>query len=667
MSLLDLNLPPSDSSISSSAAAILWLKFGFTPIPTLPGKKYASVFWNAWLAGLDETKIQHHYASHPDHEVACLTNDDLIVFDADSEASIKALESLEQKFGVRPKLVVKTTRGIHHYFRRAGAIAKQDSHDSVQFPERIDIRTGRSMIMVPPSGGRSIISCDAESSLELSIAPQEFIDAVFVHNGRNAPSQKTDDLEEASCQHSRVSLVHLQKLLDLIDPDSGYQDWLNVGMAVFHETAGSSDGLSLFDSWSSGGKKYAGTKEIEVKWKSFKGNCSNPITIGTLVMLAKRRASETEVHSALADDFEPCAYEVVEPQKLASHYKAIATTATPFLRFSLKGMHEEIRKNLGDQVYVLEGIALLGQTTAIYAPPNSGKTLITLALLKDSINKGRIDPSMVYYINVDDGAHGLSERLKVADEIGIHMLSDGYLGFNTSMLFDLITEAIAQKCTVGMVLILDTMKKFTNLMDKAQSSEFSHLCTQFALKGGTVIALAHTNKNRGAGGALIPAGTSDIVDDFQCVYVIDKIPSTSDDTVAVEIAYLKGRGGVVRSLQIRYKQVDSTTPYAEMFNSVEIISEEMAAEIKHQASRRQDAEVIDEVMRSIHNGNDKKMEIVKEVMATTGETRKAVLHVLDRYRGTNPKWHLWTVETQAHGAQKFSLLDSAPVEDIVAI
>ncbi len=107
--------------------------------------------------------------------------------------------------------------------------------------------------MVPPSGGRSIISCDAESSLELSIAPQEFIDAVFVHNGRNAPSQETDDLEEASCQHSRVSLVHLQKLLDLIDPDSGYQDWLNVGMAVFHETAGSSDGLSLFDSWGSDG------------------------------------------------------------------------------------------------------------------------------------------------------------------------------------------------------------------------------------------------------------------------------------------------------------------------------------------------------------------------------------------------------------------------------
>ncbi len=667
MSLLDLNLPPSDSSISSSAAAILWLKFGFTPIPTLPGKKYASVFWNAWLAGLDETKIQQHYASHPDHEVACLTNDDLIVFDADSEASLQALESIEKKHGIRPMLIVKTPRGFHHHFRRAGAIATQDAHDSAQHPERIDIRTGRSMIVMPPSGGRSILLCEATCLEDLSIATQEFIDDIFIHNGRQAPSAVIDEPDEERRSYSRIPLAQIAKLVHLLDADMGYQDWLNVGMALFHETGGSSEGLSLFDSWSSGGKKYGGTKEIEVKWKSFKGNCSNPITIGTLVMLAKRRASETEVHSALADDFEPCAYEVVEPQKLASHYKAIATTATPFLRFSLKGMHEEIRKNLGDQVYVLEGIALLGQTTAIYAPPNSGKTLITLALLKDSINKGRIDPSMVYYINVDDNAHGLTERLKVADEIGIHMLSDGYLGFNTSMLFDLITDAIAQKCTVGMVLILDTMKKFTNLMDKAQCSEFSHLCTQFALQGGTVIALAHTNKNRGAGGALIPAGTSDIVDDFQCVYVIDKIPSTSADTVAVDISYLKGRGGVVQSLQIRYKKVDSQSAYDEMVNSVEIISEEMAAELKHQASRRQDAEVIDEVMRCIRNGNDKKMEIVKEVMAATGETRKAVLHVLDHYLGTNPKRHLWAIETQAHGAKKFSLLDSEPGEDIVAI
>ncbi len=667
MSQPNLDLSPLEPDSSSADAALKWLQFGYTPIPTLPGKKQPSVNWKAWSENLDEAKIRQHYAAHPDHEVACLTNDDLIVFDADSDLALAALESLEAKFGIQPKLIVKTLRGIHHHFRRAGAIATQDAHDSAQYPERIDIRTGRSTIMMPPSGGRSIVHCEATGMQDLSIATQDFIDAVFIHNGREAPSIETDDPEESTGPLRRVSLEKLTKLLDLLDPGMGYQDWLNVGMALFHETGGSSEGFALFDRWSGRSKKYGGTKEIEVKWKSFKGNCSNPITVGTLVMLAKQAAPDSEVHSAMAEDFEPCSYEVVNPDGLPSSTLLETTHSTPFHRFSLKGKREEIEKNVTEAVFVLEGIALLGETTVIYAPPNSGKTLITLAQLKGSIEKGRIDPNRVYYLNMDDSARGLEEKFAIAEDSDFHLVVPGYLGFTTGQFFDLIFECIEKKCARGTVLVLDTLKKLTNLMDKTQSSQFGNLCRQFTLQGGTIIALAHTNKKRGANGALVPGGTSDILDDVDCAFVIDKLPAISAEKTVVEFENIKRRGSVSQTVKFSFQNPSGATTYRALFDSVEMLSDEMAAEIEGTAQRHSDALIIDAITESIRNGTEKKMELLKEVGSNTGASREAVIRVLDRYCGPDLRLHLWHVETKARGAKVYSLAGDDLKSSITAL
>nr|MDJ0728116.1 PriCT-2 domain-containing protein [Prochloraceae cyanobacterium] len=82
---------------------------------------------------------------------------------------------------------------------------------------------------------------------------------------RSAP-EKERDLARAS--------------LDYIDPDSPYDDWLRVGMAL-HSIG--DDLLSVWDDWSSKGQKYQ-PGECEVKWRSFSGNA---IKIGTLIYYAK--------------------------------------------------------------------------------------------------------------------------------------------------------------------------------------------------------------------------------------------------------------------------------------------------------------------------------------------------------------------------------------------
>ena len=146
-------------------AALDWYKFGFAVIPLLPGKKITAVKWNPWLDELSEKTIIDYWTNHPDHELGFIVGEDFIVFDADTPEATSALASLEKTFGLEPNLTVTTTKGEHHYFRRRqGSYAKNDSHCSEKYPERIDVKTGRGMVILPPSSGKVICIEEAENA-----------------------------------------------------------------------------------------------------------------------------------------------------------------------------------------------------------------------------------------------------------------------------------------------------------------------------------------------------------------------------------------------------------------------------------------------------------------------------------------------------------------------
>lgn len=86
-----------------------------------------------------------------------------------------------------------------------------------------------------------------------------------------------------SSSTSDRALDEIKDLLSHIPPDCGYDEWLNVLMALHFETNGT--GIDIADQWSSGGSKYKGRREIEAKWRSFK---SGGITGGTLAEIARR-------------------------------------------------------------------------------------------------------------------------------------------------------------------------------------------------------------------------------------------------------------------------------------------------------------------------------------------------------------------------------------------
>ena len=277
------------------SAAMYWITFGLDVIPVLSGSKKPAIKWDPWLSNLEPMKVAGYWEKHQDHEVGFIVGDDLIVFDADTPESAAALADIEARFEVTPKLVVKTTKGKHHYFRRApGTMAKSDSHDSVKLPDRIDIKTGRALVILPISSGKSLNILEAENKDELSEVTQEFIDAIYQHNGRTAPSESVKP-EKPLGTEVETGRYKFEMPLKSIDPDCGYDEWLRVGMAIFHETKGSDYGLAVYDEWSSKGEKYKGLHEVEAKWRSFRLDIKNPVTVGTLLMMA-----------AEAEEFEPC-------------------------------------------------------------------------------------------------------------------------------------------------------------------------------------------------------------------------------------------------------------------------------------------------------------------------------------------------------------------------
>ena len=296
---------PSSSSIVEEVVA--WFKFGLKVIPTVPGTKATAVKWDPWLAVLSPVTIAAHWVNQPTHEVGFIVGDQFIVLDADSDASTAALIEIEKTFGVTPSMVVQTAKGVHHYFRlAAGTYARSDSHSTTDHPERIDVKTGRTLVILPPSTGKVIVRCDAKTSVELTEVGQGFIDAVFKHNGKLPPRPPVPvsiEIQEPSGYHLRL----LEALLRHVSADCGYDDWIHVGMAMHTETAGADEGLDLFDSWSGTGKKYQGVKETETKWRSFRSGRKHSYTIRTLFWMA---AQEGTSAAMIYDEVAP--FDVVE-------------------------------------------------------------------------------------------------------------------------------------------------------------------------------------------------------------------------------------------------------------------------------------------------------------------------------------------------------------------
>ena len=257
--------------------AQLWRSRGFAVLPIIPGVKKPALEWGEFTTDQTDERIMAHWSRHPDHLVA-VRCDGLFVIDCDDEQSEANYQAMVAPIGPAPFCTMRTTRG-HHYYYQLPADCPRVSMRGSSEPGYIDIKTGKSYVVVRD---------DHVYSDTRTCITTEQIQTVYALDGEvwpfpaAAPSQRTEWEGDPS------KLMELQLLLKHIDAaELGYMDYLSVVAGVHQDFGGASDALDLLLDWS------ADPDETAYKWDTFTvGRPAGCVTLATVAKLAQARGAD---------------------------------------------------------------------------------------------------------------------------------------------------------------------------------------------------------------------------------------------------------------------------------------------------------------------------------------------------------------------------------------
>lgn len=120
----------------------------------------------------------------------------------------------------------------------------------------------------------------------------------FDDNTPSAPA--SDDALDYIAEQLEVTSERIEEALGRLDPDDGYDFWLRIGMALWHQFEGGEEGLQLWDAWSQRSSDYD-AEEIQAKWPTLAPAFDRkPVTAATILAHA-REAAKDEKYDALEE------------------------------------------------------------------------------------------------------------------------------------------------------------------------------------------------------------------------------------------------------------------------------------------------------------------------------------------------------------------------------
>ncbi|MEM7667225.1 MAG: AAA family ATPase [Pseudomonadota bacterium] len=258
------------------------------------------------------------------------------------------------------------------------------------------------------------------------------------------------------------------------DFDKDYPGWVQVGMALHHESRASADGFAVFDEWSKGGTKYD-ARAVRDKWDSF---CRKPggVGIGSLFDLAKGYGWEPSTREPPA----PSRLQVLTPSDC---------------------------ETLPNRGYVVKGLIAPRDLVCIYGAPGAGKSLIA-PHLGYAVAQGReafgmrVRPGPVLYVAAED-AHGMRGRIKAlkrrhgdADDF---KLIDGVADLLSEDSGDLIALREIVEAWQPQLVVIDTLALAFPGLEENDAAAMGRVVaiSRSLTKSGAAVALVHHDTKAG--------------------------------------------------------------------------------------------------------------------------------------------------------------------------
>lgn len=183
--------------------------------------------------------------------------------------------------------------------------------------------------------------------------------------------------------------------------------------------------------------------------------------------------------------------------------------------------------------------------------------------------------------------------------------------------------------------------------------------------------MAHTNKRAGTDGKKIYAGTSDIVDDFDCAYVLDTVLEDTDTKrKTVEFTNKKKRGNVAPSVSYSYA-TERNISYNELLLSVQEVDPDQLLLQKQTALELTDGEMINVIETRIKEGVNSKMKLSMASAEHAKVSQRHALKIIEKYTGDDPTIHRWSFVVRERGAKVYMILERPsehlPTTDITSL
>ena len=287
--------------------------------------------------------------------------------------------------------------------------------------------------------------------------------------------------------------AQLASCLEVLDPDMHNDQWIQVGMAIHHETRG--EGFALWDEWSAKGSKYPDSDTLASRWNTFGRSSDRQVTARSLVRLA----NEHGAHLVLNGPASPEEFDAMVEDAVAKKQQ----------RFELIDAH--VFAVLEPSQWMIKNVLPKAELIMLYGESGSGKSFMVLdmamAVARGQVWRGnKVKQGRVVYIAAEAAksfrkrvlAYGRHNDLDLAEVAEFKVIASA-----PNLLKELDAAALVASIGKADLVIVDTFAQSTPGGNENSGEDMGMAlanCKTISKRtGATVLVVHHSGKDASKG------------------------------------------------------------------------------------------------------------------------------------------------------------------------